>query len=90
MNHCRSIKFKNRRHKKCLVGRRPTLVQPSSWGDAVGFVLELFGTIKLGKITENGGANEVRVDFRHPVDRVTSDDGQMSHANVLGISFLND
>uniref|UniRef100_A0A1Y1L8Q7 Uncharacterized protein n=1 Tax=Photinus pyralis TaxID=7054 RepID=A0A1Y1L8Q7_PHOPY len=66
------------------------LVQPTAWCNAVCNIGELVRAVNFDKVLENGGLDEVRVEFRHAIDLVGADDGKERHAYHLGLGFLND
>ncbi len=66
------------------------LVQPSSRGDPVGHVGKLVRAVDFDKVLENGGLDQVRMQFGHPVHFLTSNDRQISHSHHLRLRFLDD
>jgi hypothetical protein len=69
---------------------RVGLVQPAARRDAVGHVGKLVAAKDGDKVLEDGGLDEVRVQFRHAVDLVRADNGEERHAHHLALRLLDD
>lgn len=63
-------------------------MDPSSWGNTVGLVLE-FTWVELIELTEDSLLEEFRVEGGDTVDGVGADDGEESHSDFLWPSFLD-
>jgi len=63
-------------------------MDPSSWGNTVGLVLEL-AWVELIELTEDSLLEEFRVEGGDTVDGVGADDGEVSHSDFLWPSFLD-
>ena len=62
--------------------------KPASRRDAVGLVVETLGK-RLGEVAHRRRAQELGVDRGHAIGAVGADDGQIRHADVLGLAFLD-
>lgn len=69
---------------------RVGLVEPSAGSDTVGDVGELVGAKDLNEVLEDGGLDEIGVQLSNTVDLVRTNNSQVSHADHLGLSLLND
>lgn len=65
-------------------------MQPAARGDAVGDVAELVWPVDGDEVLEDGGLDEVGVQFGDAIDLVRADDGDVSHADHLGLSLFDD
>ena len=63
-------------------------MDPSSWGNTVGLVLEL-SWIESIKFLEKSGLQKMRMESSHSVNGVRAHNGQVSHSNLLWPSLLN-
>ena len=63
-------------------------MDPSSWGDTIGLVLEL-ALIEVVEFLENCLLKKLRVKSCNTVDGVRADNGKISHSNLLWPSLLN-
>jgi hypothetical protein len=63
-------------------------MDPSSWGDTVGLVLE-FTWVELIELTEDSLLEEFRVEGGDTVDGVGADDDEVGHSDFLWPSFLD-
>lgn len=63
-------------------------MNPSSWSDSVGLVLEL-AWVKGIELTENSVLEELRVKSSDTVDSVRADNGKIGHSNLLWESLLD-
>lgn len=65
-------------------------MKPAARRDGVGDVGELVGTVDGDEVSENGGLDEIGVQFGYPVDLVRTHDCEESHANHLRLRFFDD
>jgi hypothetical protein len=65
------------------------LVQPSARCNTIGDVCELIGSVDLHKVLEDGGLDEIRVQFSHTVDLVGAYQGEVGHADHLRLGFFD-
>ena len=68
---------------------RVRLVQPTTRSDTVGHVGELVEPKDVDEVLENGGLDQIRVQFSHTVDLVRPDNSEERHANHLGLRLFN-
>lgn len=68
---------------------RVGLVEPSARSDTVGHVGKLVGAVDADKVLEDGGLDEIRVQLSDTVDLVGANNGEVGHANHLGLRFLD-
>lgn len=66
------------------------LKHPATGSDAVGDIREKVATLELDKVAEDGGLEELAVEFGDTVDLEGADNGEVSHADVFGGPFLDD
>lgn len=66
-----------------------TAMDPSSWGDTVGLVLEL-AWVEFMELLEDSLLQELGVESGNTVDGVGADDGKVGHSDFLWVSLLND
>ena len=66
------------------------LQEPTTGSDTVGDVGEKVAALELDKVAEDGGLEQLRVEFGHAVDFEGTDNGEVSHADVFGDAFLDD
>lgn len=81
-----AAKLRGNEFRQARVG----LVEPATGCDAVGNIGELVWTVDLHEILENGGLDQIRVQLGDTVDLVRANDGEICHADHLGLRLLND
>ena len=69
--------------------RRVREQQEAPLRDAVGLVVEPFGE-ERGEVGHDGPLEQLRVDRRHAVGAVRADDGEVRHADLLRLAFLDE
>ncbi len=57
--------------------------------DTVGDITELVFAIEVDKVLKDGGPDELRVELSNTIDLVRADDSEVGHADVLGLTFLD-
>jgi len=65
-------------------------MKPSPWRDSIGDVCKLVRPIHLDKILEDGGLDQVGMEFGDTINLVRSNHGEVRHADHFRTRFLND
>jgi hypothetical protein len=65
-------------------------VQPTTRGNTIRDVGEFVGPIDLHEILENGGFDEIGMQFGYAIDLVGTHDSKEGHPDHLRLGLLND
>lgn len=64
-------------------------MEPTTGGDTIGDVHELVRAENGNKVLENGGLDEIRMQFGHTVDLMRTNDREVCHSDHLRLTLFD-